>query len=335
MKYTFKIPLSFLAFAIFIFSTNLVLSTTNYQGIDVSHYQGDIDFDKVLSSGYNAVYIKSGEGSSYVDPMFTTNYKNASEAGLYYGFYYYVTATTTTEAKSQANTFANLISGMDYTLRPTMDFEVFDGITIAKSNLIARTFLEELENLTGIIPVIYSDAYNVETRWDDTLSKYPLWIAAYEDLDNPANYSIPTNNIWDTWSGYQYADSLNISGITTNVDANLFTSKLFVNETIISGSSSNTQYTIKKGDTLWQLSNTYDVSISTLVSLNNIENKDLIYVGEILTIPNQSYTPYTIKYDDTLSEIAKNYNTSVNEIALINSIENVDLIYAGDILKIP
>ena len=85
-------------------------SQTIYEGIDVSAYQGDIDFNLVKEAGIDIVYIKSSEGSGFVDPYFEQNYQNAKNAGLSVGFYHYVTARSVEEAVAQANFFAKTIS---------------------------------------------------------------------------------------------------------------------------------------------------------------------------------------------------------------------------------
>ena len=63
-----------------------------YNGIDVSGYQGNIDFGKVKKDGIQVVYIRSSEGTNYIDSKFEQNYKRARDAGLKIGFYHYVTA---------------------------------------------------------------------------------------------------------------------------------------------------------------------------------------------------------------------------------------------------
>ena len=84
------------------------------RGIDVSVYQGDIDFSAVKKSGIGAVYIRAGAGNSYTDGKLEDNYRKAKAAGLKIGFYYYVTAMNEEEAVSQAEKFAALIEGKNY-----------------------------------------------------------------------------------------------------------------------------------------------------------------------------------------------------------------------------
>lgn len=248
-----------------------------YKGIDVSYYQGDIDFGEVYKAGCRAVYIRAGQGNSFVDPKFKENYEGASSENLDYGFYYYVTAKSVAEAESQATTFANLISGIDYTLRPAMDFEYFGELSKEEVNQIGIAFLNKLEDLTNVVPIIYSNAYNVQEYWGDDFSRYYLWVAHYKNMDNPTEYVLGENNVWSSWSGYQYSDTYGILGIKGYVDGDIFTDDVFIEKDVMT-------YTVKKGDTLWKISNLYNISVSKLVELNNILNANLIYVGEILII---------------------------------------------------
>lgn len=82
-----------------------------FSGIDVSVYQGDIDFEQVKNSGIEVIYIRAGYGFSVTDPKFEENYTNATKAGLKCGAYYFVTARNTEQAYLQATRFAELISG--------------------------------------------------------------------------------------------------------------------------------------------------------------------------------------------------------------------------------
>lgn len=307
--------------------TSVCFADEYYDGIDVSSYQGVIDFSEIPSN-YEAIYIRAGGGDDFVDEKFQENYENAQNYDLYFGFYYYVTASTIEQAQNQATAFATLIENIDYSLRPAMDFENFSSLTTDEINDIGLAFLLKLEELTKITPVIYSDAYNVETYFINTdFSKYPLWVADFANLDDPNSYVLPTNNLWTSWSGYQYTDNLEISGISDKVDGDIFKSALFLSEK----TNNSANYTVKSGDTLWKISNMYDISIDNLVEINNISNPNLIYVGEVLKI---SQTDYIVKSGDTLTAIAQKFNTTVSKIATFNNIENINLIYVGELLKI-
>lgn len=313
-----------------------------YQGIDISSYQGTIDFSEI-SSEYKGVYIRAGGGDDFVDDKYKENYEKAKSNDIYFGFYYYVTAETVEEGEAQATAFAKLIEDTDYSLRPAMDFEEFSSLTTDEINEIGLAFLSKLEELTSVTPVIYADAYNAKEKFtDEGFSKYPLWVAEYAGLDDPSTYTLESNDNWSTWSGYQYADDLEISGISGDVDGDLYKLEMFIDDKInTSDTSSETDkkddtstYTVKSGDTLWKISRMYDVSIDDLVSWNSISNSDLIYVGEVLEISGVSISYYTVKSGDTLTKIAKEYNTTIAAIESLNDIKNIDLIYVGEVLKI-
>ena len=73
-----------------------------YNGIDVSEWQGNIDFGEVARAGIEVVYIRASEGRGYVDPYFRENYEKAKVNGLRTGFYHFLTATNVAEAKEEA-----------------------------------------------------------------------------------------------------------------------------------------------------------------------------------------------------------------------------------------
>ena len=93
-----------------------------FSGIDVSKWQGDIDFSRVAAQGIEAVYIRSSSGTDYQDPQFERNYESAKAAGLKVGFYHAMTARNTSEAVREARYFYSLIAGKQMDLVPAMDF---------------------------------------------------------------------------------------------------------------------------------------------------------------------------------------------------------------------
>jgi GH25 family lysozyme M1 (1,4-beta-N-acetylmuramidase) len=131
-----KIMSTFLIMTVLFFvNINFVYSITpigvpKYQGIDVSDWQGYIDYQEVRNNGIEIVYIKSSQGSNYKDPYFDINYENAKANGLKVGFYHFLTATNTEEAEQEASFFASVISGKSPDCKLVMDYETFGGIRI-------------------------------------------------------------------------------------------------------------------------------------------------------------------------------------------------------------
>ena len=96
----------------FLMPNSMALSPSSeptYPGIDVSGYQGNIDYSKVAKAGIKIVYIKSSEGNSYVDSHFERNYTEAKKNGLKVGVYHFLTARSISQAEHQAQFFVSLI----------------------------------------------------------------------------------------------------------------------------------------------------------------------------------------------------------------------------------
>ncbi|MGM9926443.1 MAG: GH25 family lysozyme [Bacillus sp. (in: firmicutes)] len=315
-----------------------------YKGIDVSEYQGDIDFEAVVSDGIEVVYIKSSEGFSFVDPYFEQHYQGAKQVGLRVGFYHFVTAETVEQAMEQARFFVSTISGKEVEGKLAMDFESFTALTSSEVNEISLAFLQEVEKLSGKQAVIYSDVYNATNVFDESLTNYDLWVAQYE-VDEPSDAII-----WSTWAGWQYSDTGNVSGIDGEVDLDYFTDAMLLQDTSPvepppsehDPKEITITYRVQAGDTLSEIAQRFDTTVAAIMAENNIQNPNLIYVNQILTIivPKESQNngttiEYIVKRGDTLSEIAQRYNTTVAVIVAENDIQNPNLIYVNEVLRIP
>lgn len=184
-------------FVLFFYTTCFALSPsteTIYEGIDVSEWQGYINYSEVKSSGIDIVYIKASQGTNITDPYFKTNYNNAKIYDLNVGLYHFLTATNVEDAIKEAEYFSSVISGTSPDCKLAMDFEVFDNLSVDEINNISVAFLEKVKELTGKEVIIYSDAYNAKNVFSDTLaSSYPLWIAEYD-------VSTPSSDVnWSSW----------------------------------------------------------------------------------------------------------------------------------------
>lgn len=325
---------------------NIVLyggSFMDYHGLDVSQWQGNIDFQKVKEDGFSIVYIKAGEGSDSVDPFFERNYENAFKEGLKIGFYYYVTARSASQAKQQARHFVSITSNKSYDCRLAMDFEDLTGLSRHQVNGIGTAFIDALGELTETEPMVYSDRSNTSV-FSVPITSYPLWLAYYDE--NP-----PTSlNNWSSFIGWQYTDAGRIDGIQTSVDLNWFYDDVLLPNSHIHGTpdqnyypflETTVRYRVRKGDTLGKIARLYHTTVTELVKVNHIENQNLIYINQILKIPvddeqkdSDIYILYTIRPGDTLFSIANQYDTTIAELTKLNHINSPDLIYPGQRLKI-
>ena len=310
------------------------------EGIDVSDWQGEIDFEQVRNTGIEIVYIRAAYGDSYEDPRFATNYQNAIKAGLKVGAYHYVTAKSVEEAQAQAHYFLSLLKGKTFACRAALDFEDISGLSPEEGSAIALAYLRVLEEGLSYTPLFYTDAYNTENYWQESLSRYPLWVANY-GRDEPY-----TTGIWNNWQGFQYGTG-EIAGMTGRVDRDRFLSGVLIDsDSPTPVNPSYTLYTVKRGDTLWGIAQKYGTTVSALVSLNHIANPNLIWIGQELKVPFQETEPstplptpeyrlYTVKRGDTLWGIAQKYGTTVSALVSLNHIANPNLIWIGQVLNIP
>ncbi len=336
-------------FIIVSFSTKAVLafgpsSNETYDGIDVSEWQGSIDFEKVKQSGIDIVYIKSSQGSNYIDPYFREHYTNAKSNGLNIGFYHFLTAFNESDARKEAEFFASVINGLSSDCRLAMDFEEFGDLSKDEINSISRVFLETVKELTGKEVVIYSDAYNARVTFNSSLANdYPIWVADY-------NVTEPENGNWSSWIGFQYSNDGIIPGINARVDRDYFTQEIFLSDkSSINVKDSetpvvNTDYVIvRRGNTLSGIAAEYNTSYEYLAKINNIPNPNLIYVGERIYVPtlkdsklnDTSHVLYIVKRGNTLTGISRLYDVSIESIVYLNRIANPNLIFTGEILRIP
>ena len=311
-------------------------------GIDVSAWQGEIDFEQVRNDEIEIVYIKATERQKFIDAYFEENYINAKANGLKIGFYHFLVARSEEEARLEATHFVRTISGKKVDCKLAMDFESFGDLSIEEINNISRVFLETVENLSGKQVIIYSDTSNARNIFSEALTEYPLWVAEY-DVGEPAD-----NGKWENWEGWQYTDSGSVNGIFGNVDRDFFTKEILLeNNTEIENPEPPVQtqeyiyIKVRRGDTLNKIARDYNTTVEELVALNNIPNANLIYINQILKVPsvvtgeNNNYIEYVVRRGDTLNKLAQEYSTTVAAIVNLNNISNPNLIFVGQRIQIP
>lgn len=313
-----------------------------YRGIDISEFQGEIDFEEVRRSGIEAVYIRVGAGE-YTDEYFAENYERAKAAGLKIGFYHYVTARSVDEGRRQARFFASLAAGREPDMRLAMDFEYFGSLSVSQINAISEAYLDELTALTRREAVIYSDLSNARNIFSRALAeKYPLWAAQY-GADEPS-----ANGKWREWVGFQYTDEGRVGGIYGNVDRNIFTEGIFLSDsgridgekrtTVRARTRTLTVY-VRAGDTLWAIAREYGTTVEAIVRENRIVDPNRIFAGERLriTLPARGSGEeiYTVRRGDTPISIAGKFGVTLSALEDRNGLERGETIYAGDKLSIP
>lgn len=207
-------------------------------GIDVSRFQGTIDWTQVAASGIRFAFVQASRGSGYdcavapahcgPDPYFATNRLNAVAAGIQVGFYHRAFAgggslgAARADAVAEADVFLSQVGSLQRgNLVPVLDVETpFTGLDANRLRTWVRVWVKRVFRRLGRKPMIYTNA----SSWDATgdtrefaKAKYPLWVAEW-GVRKP---SVPARN-WAGrgWSVWQFTNSGSVSGISGRVDMN-------------------------------------------------------------------------------------------------------------------
>ena len=187
-------------------------------GIDVSKWQGNIDFTKVKSAGAEFVMIRVGsqkgtKGEYIIDPYFKQNIENALKNNLKVGIYFYSYADSKKEAKKQANWIIKQIKNYEIKLPIVFDFESFDAfndmnLSLFGLNEVAESFINTINN-AGYEGVLYGSKNYLNAIWKYHTS--PVWLAHYTDkTDYDKEYFM-----------WQMCDDGKIDGINGYVDIDI------------------------------------------------------------------------------------------------------------------
>ncbi len=188
------------------------------EGIDVSYHNGTIDWKKVQAAGIGFAFIRVSDGLNLNDPQFATNWAGAKQNDIVRGVYQYFRGSQS--GVSQANLLISKIGTQGATdLQPVCDIEELDGVSASTLVSRARDWMNTIQSKTGLTPIIYTSP----AFWNSLNASFgdnDLWIAHW----NVTAPQVP--NGWDAWNFWQYTDSGTVSGITGNVDRNVFNGTL-------------------------------------------------------------------------------------------------------------
>ena len=187
-------------------------------GLDVSRWQGDINFQEVKDAGVEFVFVRVGSqrgvgGEYYIDPKFHQNIKGFNEVGIPVGIYFYSYADSIKSAKTEAKWVVEQLKGYKVDLPVVFDWENWSffqefGISFYNLTEIAKSYLNVIED-AGYEGMLYSSKNYLENVWYKT--KYPVWLAHYTDKTNyEGEYKV-----------WQLCANGRVSGINGNVDINV------------------------------------------------------------------------------------------------------------------
>jgi GH25 family lysozyme M1 (1,4-beta-N-acetylmuramidase) len=212
--------LAALAAAVFLGLPAPAGAVTRAKGIDVSHWNGVIDWIRVAGSGYRFVFGKATEGLTLIDPTYSVNRAGTEGFGLRFGAYHFARpsggsdAAATASAIAQADHFVDVAQPQKGELPPVLDLEAKGGLSPTRLRLWARAWLDEVYARTGIHGMIYASP----NFWKTAVGDVPdfadagnrLWIAHWTSSAAPL---VPAQN-WggQGWTFWQWTDCSTVPG---------------------------------------------------------------------------------------------------------------------------
>ena len=199
---------------------DIVARAYTVRGVDVSKYQGEIDWERIAEQNIEFAFIKATEGSSHVDQKFAINWANSLKTDMKIGAYHFFSYDS--NGKTQAQNFMQNVPIREGTLPPVVDVEFYDdkeqNLPDKKETVvILHDMLTALEKHYKKKPIIYTTqkAYNLYIK--DDFSDYPLWI---RNVWYPASFTVG-----DSWAFWQYSDKGILDGYDGDekfIDLNFF-----------------------------------------------------------------------------------------------------------------
>ena len=186
-------------------------------GIDISHYQGNINWAKVKTTKHPIKYIiiRASMGTNAIDTKYERNIKNARKAGYIIGAYHYFRPNE--DAALQFENFKKTVELCDGDLPPVLDIEVQSGNGNAHLVKEVQKWLSLAEAYYGVKPILYTGKTFYLNNLKDHIEGYPLWIAAYSGKNRVTGID---------WKFHQFSEEVRVVGIPHRVDGNDFNGKL-------------------------------------------------------------------------------------------------------------
>ena len=196
---------------------NVTYPKGKVRGLDISHYQGDIDWNKLRNANIQGapvsfIFIKATEGTSIWDENFNQNFHNARKYDIVRGAYHYFSPSSS--GKAQAKFFCKMVQLDENDLPPVLDVEEIGGYTTQQLQREVLNWMNAVEKHYGVTPILYT-GYKFRTSYLNTpdFDKYPYWIA---------HYYVDSLEYKGEWAFWQHTDVGRVDGITGDVDINVF-----------------------------------------------------------------------------------------------------------------
>jgi GH25 family lysozyme M1 (1,4-beta-N-acetylmuramidase) len=203
--------------------------STQVLGLDVSHYDGAMNWTCTKADKKSFAWAKATEGINYTDPTYVTNQTNGTSAGVYMAGYHFAHPETNSGA-AEAAYFLSVAGPYikACNLMPALDFETTGSLTGAQLTTYVQDWMTYVINHTGITPVIYTSS-SIASMLSSSVKNYPLWMA-----DPDSSSTLPPANLggWITWAFKQYHWQGTVCG-TVPVDLDVYNGNLNQLEALI------------------------------------------------------------------------------------------------------
>jgi len=189
------------------------------RGIDVSKYEGTVDWPTVAASGISFAFTRASHGVAIIDTSFVPNWQGMKANGVIRGVYQYFVPSQ--DPIAQADLFvAQVTSAGGFEqgdLPPVLDVEEMDKLPKEKVLANVQAWIDEVQKKTGLRPLVYaSPSFWTDLEAGPYAGKDDLWIAHWR-VKQP---KIPSS--WKTWRFWQYSDKGSVAGVSTLVDTDVF-----------------------------------------------------------------------------------------------------------------
>lgn len=318
------------------------------RGIDVSRWQGRINWDAVKRAGIDFAIFKATEGVNYIDPSFAENRSACRSLRIPHAFYHYA---GTNNPVAEARYFLS-VEGRENGEGQMLDFEG-SILNVSDPAGWAKSWLDAVHDLSHNRPLIYmSGSTTTRFNW------HPVIGENYGLVEASWGSSSPGSGEWPFWGIWQNSDSGLVSGVSGRVDTDIFAGNLdalnryFANDSgapaprpVPPPKPSPTPvphpvpgyYTVQRGDTLSGIAARYGTTVAELCSINHISNANYIVVGQKIYVASARKLPPThpsyvvVRAGQTLSQIAAANRESLGTLEAKNpQIKNPNLIFPGE-----
>lgn len=263
-------------------------------GIDVSHFQGKIDWARVRKAGHSFAVVRATQGIQTKDTEFQESWKQIPAVGLMRGAYHLFSVGK--DAEKQARNYIETVGTFETNdLPPVLDLSDMVGMENSKMKpqdlwSEAALWLRFVEIASGMSPIVYTDPIFWERYMNSGFGRYPLWIS-HPHVEDPL---LPSG--WQKYTFWQYENRGKVTGVAPHitVNVNLFNGTEEELHRFIAQAHIHHRHevaharthTVKAGESLIAIARMYGVMVEELAAVNFLKPNTIVEAGQVLELPH-------------------------------------------------